>query len=187
MFVESSYNTALILLVLIFSYGLSCIALGFLAFRFFLWFKSRGSLNVLLYGISGSMFIISNIFIMTFVSYVTPQIGAMIQPHGHLIMYFNNPGSPEYFMYNGYVISSILSFILFWVSTALMLRHYSKRLGRIKYWILVSIPLLYFLSQFVAVFLSLFNSLMMENPLVFGIVLSVTFSISKSAWGYYLV
>src|SRR6478736_1911269 len=144
MYIESSYNTILLLLVLVVSYGWSCIALGLLAFRFFLWFKSRGSLNVLLYGISASAFIISNIFMMTFVSYVTPQIGDMIQPHGHLIMYFNNPGSPEYFMYNGYVSCSILSFILFWVSTAMILRHYSKRLGIAKYWILVSIPLVYF-------------------------------------------
>jgi len=120
---------------------------------------------------------------MTFVSYVTPQIGDMIQPHGHLIMYFNNPGSPEYFMYNGYVSCSILSFILFWVSTAMILRHYSKRLGIAKYWILVSIPLVYFLSQFFAVFFSLFNSLMVQNPLVYGIILSLTFSISKSVGG----
>lgn len=183
MYIESSYNTILLLLVLVVSYGWSCIALGLLAFRFFLWFKSRGSLNVLLYGISASAFIISNIFMMTFVSYVTPQIGDMIQPHGHLIMYFNNPGSPEYFMYNGYVSCSILSFILFWVSTAMILRHYSKRLGIAKYWILVSIPLVYFLSQFFAVFFSLFNSLMVQNPLVYGIILSLTFSISKSVGG----
>lgn len=183
MFIESSYNTILLLLVLVVSYGLSCIALGLLAYRFFLWFKSRGSLNVLLYGISASVFVISNTLMMTFVSYVTPQVGDMIQPHGHLIMYFNNPGSPEYFMYNGYVGCSILSFILFWASTALILRHYSKRLGSIKYWILVSIPLVYFLSQFFAVFLSLFTSLMVQNPLVYGIILAVTFSISKSVGG----
>jgi hypothetical protein len=49
---------------------------------------------------------------------------------------------------SGYLITSILSFILTWVATVVLLHHYSGRLGRTKYWIVVSIPLVYFLSEF---------------------------------------
>jgi hypothetical protein len=51
-----------------------------------------------------------------------------------------------------YVVTSILGFILMWSATAILLRSYSKRLGKAKYWFLVSIPLVYFISQFLALF-----------------------------------
>lgn len=183
MLIDSTYKTILFLSVLVLSYGLSFFALGALALRLFAWFKARGSLTILLYGLSSSLFVISNALIMIFVLFVTPQIGDVIQPHGHLIMYFSDPGSIQYLLYNGYVICSILTFIFFWASTALLMKHYSKRLGNLKYWILVGIPLLYFLSQFITVYLSLFNSLMIQSPLVYGVLLSVVFSVSKSVGG----
>jgi Na+/alanine symporter len=83
----------------------------------------------------------------------------------------------------GYTITSILSFILLWVATSLLLREYSKRIGRITYWALVSIPLVYFLSQFPALFFNLFDSLIISNPTLFGIVLTLIFSLSKIAGG----
>jgi len=61
--------------------------------------------------------------------------------------------------YQGYVVTSIISFILTWIATVPLLHSYSKRIGRAKYWILVSIPLVYFLSQFQFVFVDMFSSL----------------------------
>jgi hypothetical protein len=48
----------------------------------------------------------------------------------------------------GYNVTNIVSFILIWVSTVLLLYHYSSRVGKAKYWLIVSIPLLYFIIQF---------------------------------------
>ena len=84
---------------------------------------------------------------------------------------------------DGYTVASIVSFILLLVATALLLREYSKRVGRITYWVLVSIPLVYFLSQFPALFFNLFGSLIISNPNFFGIVLTLFFSLSKIAGG----
>ena len=84
---------------------------------------------------------------------------------------------------NGYIVTSILSFILLWVATAFLLSEYSKRIGRITYWALVSIPLVYFLSQFPALFFKIFDFLIMSNPTLFGIVLTLIFSLSRIAGG----
>ena len=85
---------------------------------------------------------------------------------------------------NGYTITSILSFILLWVATSLLAaENTQKRIGRITYWALVSIPLVYFLSQFPALFFNLFDSLIISNPTLFGIVLTLIFSLSKIAGG----
>ena len=77
--------------------------------------------------------------------------------------------------YEGYVVTSIISFILTWIATVLLLHSYSKRIGRAKYWILVSIPLVYFLSQFQFVFVDMFTSFRMSNPILFGIAYTLFF------------
>jgi signal transduction histidine kinase len=50
-----------------------------------------------------------------------------------------------------YVTSHIASFLLLWGSTAMLLYTYSKKLGKVKFWVIVSIPLASFLSIFVFV------------------------------------
>jgi hypothetical protein len=58
--------------------------------------------------------------------------------------------------------------------------HYSEN---IKYWILVSIPLVYFLSQFQPLFLFTFAEYRMSDPVLFGIVYTLLFSLSKPLGG----
>ena len=50
-----------------------------------------------------------------------------------------------------YVTSHIASFLLLWGSTAMLLYTYSKKLGKVKFWTIVSIPIASFLSIFVFV------------------------------------
>lgn len=63
------------------------------------------------------------------------------------------------------------------------MKHYSKKLGKIKYWILVTIPLAYFLSQFQPLFLFTFDEFRLSDPVLFGIVYTLLFSISKPLGG----
>jgi hypothetical protein len=44
--------------------------------------------------------------------------------------------------------ADIASFLLKWVATALLLYHYSKKMGSTKYWILISLPLVYFAGTY---------------------------------------
>lgn len=76
-----------------------------------------------------------------------------------------------------------MSFILTWIATVLLLHSYSRKLGRIKYWILVSIPLIYFLSQFQLAFLNIFTPFRLSEPILFGIVYTLFFSATIPAGG----
>jgi hypothetical protein len=82
-----------------------------------------------------------------------------------------------------YTTTGIIFFILTWSATALLLKHYSRKLGRIKYWVLVSIPLVYFLSQFQPLFLITFSEYRLSDPVLFGIVYTLLFSLSKPIGG----
>jgi hypothetical protein len=91
--------------------------------------------------------------------------------------------SPDVVFGLAYTTTGIIFFIITWSATALLLKHYSRKLGRIKYWVLVSIPLVYFLSQFQPLFLIMFSEYRLSDPVLFGIVYTLLFSLSKPIGG----
>ena len=50
-----------------------------------------------------------------------------------------------------------MSFLLGWLLTVYMLKQYSRRIGKYKFWILVSIPLFFYLIRYEGIILNYFN------------------------------
>jgi hypothetical protein len=84
-----------------------------------------------------------------------------------------------------HTVTSIISFIVTWVTTSLVLNYYSKKIGRIKYWILVSIPLIYFIIQYPTFILNSFEPFIISNPVLYGLILTLFFSMSKIIGGIF--
>jgi hypothetical protein len=103
-----------------------------------------------------------------------------IVPHRGSVSIFASKG---WFLNSAYFISSIISFVTTWVATILLLNHYSNKIGKVKYWVIVSIPLIYFLGQFQPLFLDIFSSYRQANPTTFGIIYTLIFVISKPVGG----
>jgi hypothetical protein len=170
----SSYHALLIEIVIWINYVLAIILLGFLSQRFISWFRSNHSAAVLAYALAMMMICINCIFT---IFNVTSQIsgahsGSIIHPALTPVANYDRP----YGIFNaGYVITSITSFILTWIATIILLHSYSRKFGRAKYWILVSIPLVYFLSQFQLAFVDLFTSFRISQPILFGVVYTLFF------------
>jgi len=74
---------------------------------------------------------------------------------------------------------SVSSFILMWIATAILLSQYRHRMGRIKYFSLMSIPLLYYVFPFQSYFGDVFFSLMPSSPVSFSIIYVLIFSAGK--------
>jgi hypothetical protein len=83
----------------------------------------------------------------------------------------------------GYVISSIVSFMLWWIATVSVLRYYSEKSRRKMYWFIFTVPLVYFLIQFQPLFLSLFSSILASQPILFSIIYTLVFTLSKPLGG----
>jgi hypothetical protein len=166
----SSYHIFTLKATIFISYGLSFILLALLAKRFFSWFKLNHNLVVLAYALAIST--------NTQLNENTQQ--AYIRPVRSLT---GSITTADVIYGSAYVLTSVLSFILTWIAAVLLLRHYSRKLGMTKYWIIVSIPLAYFLSQFQPLFLYSFADLRLSNPVLFGIIYNLIFSISKPAGG----
>jgi hypothetical protein len=85
----------------------------------------------------------------------------------------------EFTLQPTYIIISVISFILTWTATVFLLKNYSSSLGKIRFWILVAIPLAYFLSQFQSIFLYSFSEFRISNPVLFGIIYNLIISATK--------
>jgi hypothetical protein len=164
------------------SYILAITMLGLLAQKFFSWYKSNRNSVVLLYGISTTIlafnagftfFLVNNAFLTLQGEILPRMLGSAYDPLS----------SWAIMLTYSYFASSILSFLMTWAATSLLLRHYSHKLGRIKYWIIVAIPLAYFLSQFVTFFLNIFQPLLQADPIFFSILVTLLFTLSKPIGG----
>ena len=67
--------------------------------------------------------------------------------------------------------------------SVLLLQSYRKKIGRWKYWILMSIPLLYFLSQFQPVVLNFLLSYVSDDPMLFNLVYIIMVNASRPIGG----
>jgi hypothetical protein len=183
MVITSRYDIIMLIAAMTISYSLASTMLGLFAQRFFSWFRSNKNGVLLLYGLSSAILSVNSIFTLVFVDYILFSKPTEVLPYVATNPPFFIPGSIVTILYSTYIISSVIAFIVTWVATAVLLRQYSRKLGRIKYWILVSLPLVYFLSQFVSLSLNLFASFVSSNPIFYGILLSVIFTIGKAAGG----
>ena len=174
MVLTSSYNVLFLEIVIWINYILAIVLLGFLSQRFISWFRSNHNAAVLAYAMAMMMICINAIFTLLYLtnqfthSYSGPVVHPALTPVANY--------SSVYDIYNaGYVTTSIILFILTWIATVLLLHSYSRRFGRVKYWILVGIPLVYFLSQFQFVFVDVFTSFRISQPILFGVVYTLFF------------
>jgi hypothetical protein len=179
----SHYYTVLLTASTVISYSLAVVLTTLLAYSFFEWFKSNKNWVVFSYGLASAAIAINLALTVVFMTAILVSKPIDVMDHLTTIWPTFDPTSPMGILNSAYVVSGIAAFTLMWISTALLLKHHSKRLGKIKYWTIVSIPLAYFLSQFVLPLLlnQILASLLNADPVLVGIVLTLVFSVSKPA------
>ena len=145
----SQYPTLSLAFITGATYGLNVALMALFTRIFFSWYKSnRNSIVVLLYGLSFAVVIITSSIFLTGNLYRFAEKPTIIfsDLEQHLIK--SEPGSLLYALNKIYHYSDIVSFALKWIATVFLLYHYSRRMGRTKYWILISLPFIYFLGTY---------------------------------------
>jgi hypothetical protein len=178
----SYYFISALIVMIATSYALAVAMLALLAKNFFSWFKTTKNFVILAYGISAATLVIHLGFTLFFAATALLNVPAEVRTAVSRIPFFI-PGSLTFILYSVHNLTSILSFSILWGATVLLLHHYSQKIGRIKYWIIVTLPLVYFLSQFPTLLLNVFNPIIRENPIFFGSLLTFVFTLSKPAGG----
>ena len=178
----SGYSSIILKTVTWINYSMSIIFLGLLAKKFISWYSTRRNKVLIMYAVAMIFLCMNNIVAIVDISFeLTGQRAPnLIRPTKSSV----GSLSTGYHIANtAYFITSILSFISTWFATVLLLQHYSTKIGRAKYWIIVSIPLVYFLSQFQTQLIDLFTPLRISDPILFGVTYTLVFSASKPVGG----
>jgi hypothetical protein len=143
------YSSSALTIVTTATYGLTIGLMSIFTVIFFSWYKSnRNSVVILIYGLSFAAVVIASAIFLTGSLYRLMEKPAYISPEdiGHSAK--SKPGSMLYNLAKWYHYADIVSFLLKWVATALLLYHYSQKMGKVKYWTLIGLPLVYFAGTY---------------------------------------
>ena len=171
MLVFQNYNTTFLLSVIYISHLLPIFILGMLSVIFLQWLKLGRSLSVLVYAI---VFIVTLFLILITIPVLTEQFSLqsdIIQPRPYLILiqdYFVPSGSTMYsaiYGFSTYVLPILV--LASWALTVSLLKAFMSRIGKCKFWLVVSIPLAYQIFVIIAS-----NPNLITNPDVVQIVYS---------------
>jgi hypothetical protein len=176
----SSYNTMVLAATIGVSYTFGAIMIGYLASRFYLWFKINKNSVIFAYTLASVALCVNIAITLFYVLDLLAEQPFIMRPHiGHMSAAISEDSIP----YLVYASSGIIAFILTWIATSLLMRHHSARLGKVKYWLILLIPLGYFLGQFAPSLLNFFNEFRASDPVTFGIIYNLIFGLSKVVGG----
>ncbi len=178
--IVSSYNMLILEAALCTSYFLSLVLIGFLSYRFFMWFKFNHDPVVFSYALAMVVISANALFTPLYIIWDLQNVPLHVQALKQSGMPFS---SADNLFYNSYIVTSVMSFILTWFATVLLLHHYSNKFGRVKYWIIISLPLIYFIGPFQLQFLELFYDIRLTYPVIFNLIYTIAFSVIKPAGG----
>lgn len=156
----SEYYTLGLLITTIITESVTVIISILFAKTFLSWYKSnRNAIIVLLYGLSFAIGALAIVEIESLEINALLKKQPIVTPDSEVVFPSDEyePGSFLRLFTDTYEYSNAAAFILVLAATALLLYNYSTRLGRMKYWVLILLPLVYYLS-------TLLDTLGIYNP-----------------------
>lgn len=178
-----SYRLIHLELIFMISSVTAVAVMSLLSYKFITWLrldKSRITFAYLLASISLS---VNTIIGMIFVSNQLSYVSDIIQPSLYGVYLLHNTYTYTSSLAILYTISSGVTFVLFWLGTVLLLQSYRKRLGTIKFWIIMIVALLYFLSQFQPLVTGVLLDYSYGNPTLYSIVYVLMLEVSTPIGG----
>jgi hypothetical protein len=176
------YHAILIKAVIISSFLTALALTSILSWRFIQWIKSNKNRPILAYllaslfisasAIAGMVYFLDQLFYQPDIIYP--------KAYGEFISHVERGNSSLVYVY---AVSSAIAFVLLWIGTVFLLQSYRKKLGRSKYWIIMSVPLLYFLSQFQPAVVNFLLSYVSEDPSLFNLVYIIMVDASRPIGG----
>lgn len=161
--ISSQYYTFLINITIIISTGLGIYLMSSLSFWFFSWFRILKTIILLLYGLSSVAFVIFLVSTNILFNTILIEKSSVINPQSDVIFPSNLPGSIITLANTLQTYSALIAFILLWGGNIILLSQNIHRIGRVKFWILLSMPLILFSSFYLSIYQSIAGTLPAEN------------------------
>jgi hypothetical protein len=184
LYYSNQYSSLLTIAIIIMSYGTSAAFIIWLSWLFLSWYRSSHKFIIFLYFMSMSLIAINLILTASYssakVSDRPDQVSVYVGGGGEV------SGGRYIILDLVYRISSFMSFIGIWLTTALLMSYYRERLfSAITYWVVILLPLAYFVITYFYQFIlgSTLSYYLQFDPVTFSIVLVSFLSLSKPIGG----
>ena len=178
------YSMSINIVIIAVSYGTSAFFLIWLSILFYSWFRSRHDAMVLLYFVSISMIAFSIIITATHVdqklSYMPRIIGEWIGSSGDTTSGMRLP------LKDIYNASTFISFLSMWITAAILMSYYREKImNAIFYWVVLAIPLVYFIVTYFYQYIlgGILSSYLQIDPVTVSIMLGGFLTFSKPIGG----
>ena len=145
--ISGYYNSIFLLVVLVITNSITIFAMVSIGIKFFSWYKSRRKSTILVFGVMSSTIAITALVTILFMGTILMGQPEKIDSDYDVVLPTIEQGSTLSVLNYLYYYLSILSFLVTWIMTSLLLKDYSIRLGKFRYWAFLSIPLAFYLSQ----------------------------------------
>jgi hypothetical protein len=157
--------------------------LSFLVFMFGSWLASKRDYKILLYAISFSLIsidiMVTLVYLETYFS-IFNSVLPEVTPFPLSSYVTNLPGSPSTELLSiAFDVLTLSSFLIMWIATSIFLSQYRYKMGKIKYFSLISIPLIYYIFPFQNYFGDAFFSMLESSPVFYSIIYVLSFSATK--------
>ena len=183
-FYNNYYYTSISITIIVISYGTAAGLIIWLTSLFLLWYRISHNMIVLLYLISIS--IIAFNLIMT-AAFASVKVNDTADLTGEYVGSSGDTSGGKHLLIDYiYRISTFMSFVSIWITTAILMNYYREKLiNAVIYWILLSIPLVYFIITFFyqVILGSILISIVRIDPITISIVLGAFLSLSKPIGG----
>lgn len=137
----STFETIYFKLILFSNYTISLINLCFLIQNLFSWVRRTRNLIMVVYIVAISVFMVNEITSSLILYF---QLENRAQTISFITHPWDTISLKSLSLTNLYNTTSIVSFTIMWIATCLIMYHYSRKIGKIKFWILAGLPLIYF-------------------------------------------
>jgi hypothetical protein len=160
----SAYYTLMPMLAVTISYGLGSAMMGLLSVRFLSWYRARKSIVTLLYGLSTVIISVSFAVTLIYSDISLLLLPAARDSQSEVSFGGFDPSSTLGILVYSFSTLNVANFVLIWVGTLLLLKPYSQRVGRAKFWTILIIPLVASLSIFFVLSPFVFGSIGPDDP-----------------------
>jgi len=162
------YNTILLELALSISYGLWIVMFSLLAKAFFSWYRSKKNLMILIFALSMIAYVVNgSLGLYNQLDELSKR--NLVIKTGDVAVFSESPSSVD----TVYQIASSVSYVLTWIATVMLLRPYIEKFGKVRFWIMMGAPMIYYLIEFPLFSLGFFtpseDSNAMTNILIFSL------------------
>ena len=155
--------------------------LSFLIFSFLRWLTRKRNIVILLYSISLFLVCVNLIVSLIYLdSYFSSSHSAVVKPLT-IVSYVISLGGSSFTqsLSTTFDVLSLVSFLFMWIATVALISQFRYKMGRLKFLLLMSIPLSYYLFPFQGYFGDVFFPLLVEAPVAFTVIYILIFSATK--------